>query len=158
MTASHGFHLRCLLMSYLSHASWPFIHTLWWNEFRPLVGFVCVYVCVWLGFLFWAPFHVYGWLEVPGDLLPHSHLTTVVAVVCREGWYVLGLIPGGGPGVHDLLDKDGCQLSGRKCIPRSEPEPWRVVPAVRMCEPLQETTVQVIRDCASLWFFPLCRL
>lgn len=84
-------------------------------------------------------------MEVPGELLPDSHLTPVVAVVCREGWYLLGLIPRGGAGVHDLLNEDGCQLSGRKCIPRSEPEPCRVVPAVRMCEPLQETTVQVIR-------------
>lgn len=36
---------------------------------------------------------------------PTLHLTsTVVAVVCS--WYMLGLIPGGRPGVHDLLDKD----------------------------------------------------
>ena len=116
--------------------------------FRPLVCFVCVCVCVCvcvIGFSVLGPFPCVWLIGGSRGASPWLSLTTVVAVVCREGWCLLGLIPGGGAGVHDLLDEDGCQLSGKTCIPRSESEPWRVVPAVRMCEPLQEDTVQVIR-------------
>lgn len=49
MTASRGFHLHCLLVLSLSHASWPFIHTLWWNDVQTFSLFcVCVCVCDWV--------------------------------------------------------------------------------------------------------------
>lgn len=49
---------------------------------------------------------------------------------CAEktlGCYLLGLIPGVGVGMdHDLLYKDGYQLSGMKYMPRQGPGPWKV--------------------------------
>lgn len=58
------------------------------------------------------------------------HLCLIGLLCCAEkiiGCYVLGLIPGVGLGTgHDLLHKDGYQLSGMKYIPRQGSGLWRV--------------------------------